>query len=178
MWTRNDQVTKVRRTDHVAHLIVCRRAPEHTEPVSNDVYELDDDPQRVDRAIVSHFLTTEAYWGRWRGRAEIERQLETAWRLIGAYERATGAMVGFARAVSDGVAMGYLADVFVLRAHRGRGLGERLVAAIVDDGPGATMRWMLHTADAHDLYARHGFRPPDSTYLERPAPPAWGSLTR
>jgi hypothetical protein len=31
------------------------------------------------------------------------------------------------------------------------------------------MRWMLHTADAHDLYARHGFRPPDDTCLERPA---------
>jgi hypothetical protein len=40
---------------------------------------------------------------------------------------------------------------------------------MIDDGPGATMRWMLHTADAHDLYARYGFQPPDSTYLERPA---------
>ena len=47
--------------------------------------------------------------------------------------------------------------------------GARLVLAMIDDGPGATMRWMLHTADAHDLYARYGFQPPDSTYLERPA---------
>jgi GNAT superfamily N-acetyltransferase len=136
--------------------------------VSSDDYELDDDPLRVDLAVVSHFLTTEAYWGRWRGRAEIERQLATAWRVVGAYERTTGAMVGFARAVSDGVAVGYLADVFVQQAHRGRGVGDRLVRAMVDSGP-ATMRWMLHTADAHDLYARHGFQPPDGTYLERPA---------
>jgi GNAT superfamily N-acetyltransferase len=137
--------------------------------VSSDDYELDDDPARVDRTVVTDFLTTEAYWSRWRGHAEIEHQLDNAWRVIGAYERTTGAMVGFARAVSDGVAVGYLADVFVLRAHRGRGVGKRLVAAMVDHGPGATMRWMLHTADAHDLYARHGFRPPDDTYLERPA---------
>jgi GNAT superfamily N-acetyltransferase len=144
-------------------------AHEHTWPVSTDDYELDDDAQRVDRAVVSQFLTTEAYWGRWRGRVEIERQMDTAWRVIGAYERSTGAMVGFARAVSDGVAVAYLADLFVVQAHRGRGVGDRLVRAMVDDGPGATMRWMLHTADAHDLYARHGFLPPDKTYLERPA---------
>lgn len=137
--------------------------------MNSDDYELDDDLQRVDRAVVTEFLTTEAYWGRWRGQAEIERQLDAAWRVVGAYERASGAMVGFARAVSDGVAIGYLADVFVVRTHRGRGVGESLVRAMVDDGPGATMRWMLHTADAHDLYARYGFGPPDSTYLERPA---------
>jgi GNAT superfamily N-acetyltransferase len=135
----------------------------------SDDYELNDDPQRVDRDIVTEFLTTEAYWGRWRRREEIERQLDTAWRVLGAYQRSTGEMVGFARAFSDGVGAAYLADLFVLRAHRGRGLGARLVQTMIDDGPGATMRWMLHTADAHDLYSRFGFRPPDSTYLERPA---------
>ena len=137
--------------------------------MADDKYELDDDPRRVDRDVVTEFLTTEAYWGRWRGRAEIDRQLDSAWRVIGAYERSTAAMVGFARAVSDGVSLAYLADVFVLRAHRGGGLGARLVQAMIDDGLGAKMRWMLHTADAHDLYARYGFGPPDSTYLERPA---------
>jgi GNAT superfamily N-acetyltransferase len=141
----------------------------HTELVNDDNYEFDDDPLRVDRDVVTEFLTTEAYWGRWRGRAEIDRQLDTAWRVIGAYETPTGAMVGFGRAVSDGVFMAYLADIFVLRAHRGRGVGARLVEAMIDDEVGAKMRWMLHTADAHDLYARYGFRPADSTYLERPA---------
>jgi GNAT superfamily N-acetyltransferase len=141
----------------------------HTEAMSIDDYELDDDPLRVDRAVVTRFLTTEAYWGRWRRREEIERQLDAAWRVLGAYQRSTGEMVGFARAFSDGVAAAYLADVFVLRPHRGHGVGARLVLAMIDDGPGATMRWMLHTADAHDLYARCGFQPPDSTYLERPA---------
>ena len=149
-------------------LLVSSRA-RHTERVTDDKYELDDDPRRVDRDVVTEFLTTEAYWGRWRGRAEIDRQLDSAWRVIGAYERSTATMVGFARAVSDGVSLAYLADVFVLRAHRGRGLGARLVQAMIDDGLGAKMRWMLHTADAHDLYARYGFGPPDSTYLERPA---------
>ena len=44
-----------------------------------------------------------------------------------------------------------------------------LVRHMVDDGPGASFRWLLHTADAHELYARFGFDRPDRTFLERPA---------
>lgn len=133
-------------------------------------YEIDDDPARVDRDTVWGFLSTEAYWARWRGRAEVEAQLDAAWRLVGAYHRDTGELVGFARAVSDGVSFGYLADVFVVRSARGTGLGEALISAMVEDGPGRALRWVLHTADAHGLYARFGFAPPDRTCLERPAP--------
>jgi GNAT superfamily N-acetyltransferase len=79
---------------------------------------------------------------------------------VGAYDDT--AMVGFARAVSDGVALAYLADVFVLDEHRGRGLGRRLVDTMIDGGPGADFRWLLHTADAHGLYAGFGFAAPDS----------------
>ena len=79
-------------------------------------------------------------------------------------------MVGFARAVADGEALGYLADVVVEPAHRGRGLGFALARELVQGGPAAGWRWMLHTRDAHSLYARLGFQPPDATYLERPRP--------
>ena len=131
-------------------------------------YELDDSPGRVDRDAVWAFLSTEAYWGRWRSRADVEAQLDSAWRVVGAYERATGALVGFARAVSDGVAFAYLADVYVLPEARGSGLGDALVRAMVEEGPGRRFRWMLHTGDAHGLYARLGFAAPDSTVMERP----------
>jgi GNAT superfamily N-acetyltransferase len=77
-------------------------------------------------------------------------------------------MVGFARAVSDGVAFAYLADVFVLSEHRGHGLGRRLVETMVERGPGGNFRWMLRTADAHGLYERFGFATPDAMLLERP----------
>jgi hypothetical protein len=64
-------------------------------------YELDDDPARIDPVAAAAFLTTEAYWGRWRTEHDIGRQIATAWRVIGAYDPA-GAMVGLARAISDG----------------------------------------------------------------------------
>jgi len=128
---------------------------------------LDDDPERVDVDVVWNYLSTEAYWGRSRTRADVERQIAGAWRVVGCYHRTDG-MVGFARAVSDGVALAYLADVFVLPGHRGRRLGERIVATMIDDGPGAHFRWLLHTEDAHKLYRKFGFREPDHKAMERP----------
>jgi GNAT superfamily N-acetyltransferase len=142
--------------------------------VSWDGYELDDDPARVDRDALWAFLSTEAYWARWRTREAVEAQLATAWRVVGVYDQPTGAMVGFARAISDGVAFAYLADVYVAAGARGRGLGKQLVRVMIDAGPGARFRWALHTADAHRLYQQFGFSHPDDRYLERPppAPPA------
>ena len=133
-----------------------------------DGYQLDDDPLRVDREVVWGFLSQHAYWARWRTRADVEAQLDAAWRVIGAYDTTTGRMVGFARAISDGVSFGYLADVFVVEGARGRGLGARLVRAMVEAGPGVGFRWLLHTADAHGLYAQFGFQAADRSVMERP----------
>jgi RimJ/RimL family protein N-acetyltransferase len=130
-------------------------------------YELDDDPARIDPAAAAAFLTTGAYWARWRTESDIRRQIAAAWRVIGAYDPA-GAMVGFARAFSDG-GSAYLADVYVLPAHRGRGLGKAMVAMMIEEGPGAGFRWMLHTSDAYGLYRQFGFAPPPDNYMERPA---------
>ncbi|MFI5497052.1 GNAT family N-acetyltransferase [Actinoplanes sp. NPDC051859] len=131
-------------------------------------YEFDDSPERVDRDIVWAFLSGPAYWGQWRTRDIVDQQIDASWRVVGCYEKATGAMVGFARAISDGLALAYLADVFIVAEHRGHGLGVALIDAMVDQGPGAHFRWMLHTGDAHGLYAKAGFAAPDHTYLERP----------
>lgn len=131
-------------------------------------YEFDDDPDRVDRDAVWTFLSTEAYWGKTRTRADFESQLAASWRVVGAYEKRAGRLAGFARAVSDGYGNAYLADVFVLEDARGHGLGKELVAAMIDRGPGAGFRWMLHTRDAHGLYRQFGFAPPGDSYMERP----------
>jgi GNAT superfamily N-acetyltransferase len=138
-------------------------------------YAISDDPHRVDVEVVWGFLSTQAYWGRWRTRADVDAQVRGAWRVVGAYA-SDGEMVGFARAFSDGVSGAYLADVFVVPEHRGHGLGRRVVAAMVDQGPGRDLRWMLHTLDAHGLYAGFGFVPAPVTYLERPAPPERAAL--
>ena len=133
------------------------------------MYEVSDDPARIDRDWVVGALATQAYWGLWRTREQVESQIDSAWRVIGVYEG--GAQVGFARAVSDGVGFAYLADVIVDNAHRGHGLGKRIVRAMIDDGPGARFRWTLFTKDAHGLYEQFGFHEPTATAMVRTEKP-------
>ncbi len=131
-------------------------------------YVVDDDAERVDVDAVWQFLSTQAYWGHWRRREDLAAQVRSAWRVVGVYRCDSGALVGFARAVSDGVSLAYLADVFITPGHRGRGLGRLLVAVMIDRGAGAGFHWLLHTADAHSMYAGFGFAPANSTSMERP----------
>jgi GNAT superfamily N-acetyltransferase len=130
-----------------------------------DGFELDDDPARVDVDAVHRFLSEESYWARGRGRETVERLVRDASRVVGLYRGAR--QVGFARAFTDGVSIAYLADVYVLPEFRGRGLGVELVREVVDGSPFADRKWLLHTADAHHLYAKLGFGTPSERVMER-----------
>ncbi len=67
--------------------------------------------------------------------------------------------MGFARIVTDYATTAYVGDVFILEPYRGRGLGKRLVRAIVEHTELEGLRlWFLGTRDAHDLYKKFGFR--------------------
>ncbi len=132
-------------------------------------FELDDDPNRVDIDAVHRFLSEESYWARGRPRETVERLVGEAARIVGLYGP-DGRQLGFARVVSDGVAVAYLADVYVHPQARGRGLGVELVREAVENGPLAHVGWFLHTEGAHGLYERFGFGPPSRKVLERPRP--------
>jgi GNAT superfamily N-acetyltransferase len=129
-------------------------------------FELDDDPARVPVDELHAFLSTQAYWALGRPRETVQRLVREADRVVGLYR--DGALAGFCRAVTDGVAFVYLADVFVLPEHRGRGLGVELVREMIEHGPYASRRWLLHTADAHRLYEKFGFAAPNARLMERP----------
>jgi len=144
-------------------------------------YELDDDPARVDVDAVHDFLAN-SYWAKGRPRDVVERHVREAARVVGVYKRTEGqdesspsgsswSQVGYARAFSDGVALVYLADVYILDEHRGRGLGVELVREMVENSELTHVKWMLHTRDAHDLYRRFGFGEPSERVMER-RPPA------
>ena len=132
-----------------------------------DCYELDDDPARIDREAVHRYLSEGSYWAKGRARSVQDELIEGAERVVGLYK--DGEQVGFSRTLSDGHAHSYLADVYVLEEHRGRGHGVELVRFSVDEGPFAATKWFLHTKDAHDLYRKFGFGEPDERALERGA---------
>lgn len=133
-----------------------------------DGYELDDDTERIDRQVVHKFISEESYWAFRREREVMDGLIERASRNVGLYAP-DGSLVGYSRTVDAPDAwLVYLADVFVLPEHRGRGLGVDLVRFTVEEGPYADRRWLLHTADAHGLYEKLGFAPGERL-LERKA---------
>ena len=131
-------------------------------------YELDDDPERLDVDAIHHFISQESYWGRGRSRERVLGTIAGSRRVVGLY--LDGRQVGFARAITDGVTMAYMADVYVLEPHRGRGLGVELVREMIEGDGAPHVHWILHTADAQGVYERLGFRLGPLRYplMERP----------
>ncbi|MHB8234303.1 MAG: GNAT family N-acetyltransferase [Solirubrobacteraceae bacterium] len=142
----------------------------------SDGFELDDDRARIDVDAVHAFISTQSYWGLGRERALVVQAIEGSTRVVGLYldDGSQGGQVGFARAVSDGTSVAYLADVYVLPVHRGRGLGLELVREMVERSFEG-VRWMLHTADAQPLYAKLGFVEGDPPYPLMERPPTRGT---
>ena len=120
-------------------------------------FTISTDPARLDRPVIHRFLSG-SYWAPGIPRSIVDRAIENA-LCFGVYEDATGAQVGFARIVSDHSTFAYLADVFVLDPHRGRGLAVWLMEVIrAHPDLQGLRRWMLATRDAHGLYRKVGFR--------------------
>lgn len=120
-----------------------------------DGLQLDDDKRRLDVDAIHAYISNESYWGRGRTRERVVATIEGSARVMGLYDG--GAQVGFARAITDSATMAYLADVYVLASHRGRGLGVALVREIVAGAGAPAVHWLLHTADAEGLYEKLGF---------------------
>jgi GNAT superfamily N-acetyltransferase len=120
-------------------------------------YEISTDPARLDLDVIHGFLQS-AYWCYGIPRRVLERSIDHSlpFGLFGP----EGEQAGFARVISDHAQFAYLCDVFVLPKQRGRGLGAWLVQCILEHPElQGLRRWALVTADAHELYARFGFRP-------------------
>jgi GNAT superfamily N-acetyltransferase len=117
--------------------------------------EISTDAARLDVDLVQRFLSEESYWARGRTREAVERSIENS-VCFGAYTG--GEQVGFARVVTDRATFAWLADVFVVPGHQGRGIGKGLVEAALEHPELRSIpRWLLGTADAHELYRRFGF---------------------
>ena len=121
------------------------------------------DPARLDLAAIHEFLSGSSYWAKGIPREVMERSIRHS-ICFGAYDR--GRQVGFARVISDRATFAYVADVFVLDSHRGRGIGGLIMAGITSHPELQDLRlWTLFTRDAHGLYRQHGFR--DARYPDR-----------
>lgn len=121
-----------------------------------DDFTVSDDRERIDMDVVHGFLTR-SYWATGIKKSRVERAVNHSFSF-GLYKG--DEQIGFARVLSDLSAIAYLMDVFVLEEHRGQGLGKWLVESVLACPTFESVRrWMLATADAHELYRKYGFGP-------------------
>jgi len=119
-------------------------------------YLVTTDPARLDKEFIHGYLTR-SYWSEGISRNVVELGIANS-LCFGVYEGEQ--QVGFARVITDYTTFAYLADVFIIESHRGRGLSKFLMECIVNDSRlQGFRRWILGTRDAHGLYAQYGFKP-------------------
>jgi GNAT superfamily N-acetyltransferase len=127
-----------------------------------DGFTVSTDRSKLDRKAIHKFLAG-SYWATGIPRDVVDRSIEGS-LCFGVFE--SDRQVGFARVITDSATFAYLADVFVLESHRGRGLAAWLMECILAHPElQGLRRWMLVTRDAHPLYRKSGFR--DLAHPER-----------
>ncbi len=143
----------------IPEVFTARRAPD---------YMISTDPGLLDVVEIHRYLSEEAYWAKGRTRELVEQSISASLNF-GLYHRTAG-QVGFSRIVTDYSTFAWLCDVFVLEAHRGKGLSKWMMECILAQPFLATMRlFMLGTGDAHGLYAQYGFQalPAPERFMEK-----------
>jgi GNAT superfamily N-acetyltransferase len=118
-------------------------------------YTITTDKRRLDLKAIHAFLS-QTYWSPGVPMAVVDKSIENslAFGILRGEEQ-----VGFARVVTDKATFAYLADVYVLGAHRGKGLSKRLLEEILaHEALQGLRRFLLATKDAHGLYAQFGFK--------------------
>jgi GNAT superfamily N-acetyltransferase len=118
-------------------------------------YEISTDTHRLNVEVIHNFLAKESYWSPGIQLSIVERAIQNS-LCFGVYHHT--AQVGFARVVTDKSTFALLADLFILRAHRGKGLSKWLMRRIIEHEELQSLRrLLLLTSDAHDLYRKFGF---------------------
>lgn len=126
-----------------------------SEPLQRGDYAISTDVQRLDVPAIHAFLSR-SYWSPGIPLALVRRAIDHS-LCFGLFHR--DEQVGFARVVTDRASFAYLADVYVLEAHRGRGLSKWLIEVMrAHPDLQGLRRFLLATRDAHELYRQFGFK--------------------
>ncbi|HEX9392875.1 MAG TPA: GNAT family N-acetyltransferase [Usitatibacteraceae bacterium] len=124
---------------------------------SRDEYLVSCDPAATSLEVVHRFLCEESYWARDISRNVVATEIANS-LCFSLLHRDT--QIGFARVITDRATIAYLGDVFVLEAHRGKGLARWLMQCVMSHPElQGLRRWILLTSDAHRLYEKFGFAP-------------------
>ncbi|MCG2612065.1 GNAT family N-acetyltransferase [Flavobacterium sp. SM15] len=121
-----------------------------------DTFEICTDKTKIDAIAVHDFLSNHSYWAKNIPLETVQKAIENS-LCFGVYQNSI--QIGFARVITDFSTIGYLGDVYILNEFRGKGLSKWLMKTIMShpDLQGLR-RWILLTADAHELYKQYGWK--------------------
>ena len=120
-----------------------------------DNYIISNDRAKLDVNYIHYFLSKESYWAKNIPIELVKTSIEGS-LSFGVYHQ--DKQIGFARVITDYATFGYLADVFIDKNYRGKGLSKELMKFIMEQEVIKKLRrFMLATLDAHSLYAQFGF---------------------
>ena len=104
-----------------------------------------------------HAYLTRSYWAKNVPHQVVRIAIENS-LCFGVFHHHV--QIGFARLITDSATFAYLADVYILEEHRGKGLSKQLMDKIISHPQLQGLRRMvLATYDAHTLYEKFGFKP-------------------
>ena len=121
------------------------------------IYEIDDDPGRLDFDVLERWLS-QTYWSPGIRKDEIRKAALNSTLAVGCY--AGSGQVGTLRLVSDKTRFAYIMDVYVDGNHRNRGIARDMIRfAMERPDLRDVYQWLLATQDAHAVYRGLGFEP-------------------
>ncbi len=118
-------------------------------------YELSSDKSLMDIKAI-HCYLSRSYWAENVPYDIVKKAIDNSLCFGVFYKKS---QIGFARLITDSATFAYLADVYILEEHRGKGLSKILMATIINHPQLQGLRRMvLATNDAHTLYEKFGFK--------------------
>ena len=133
--------------------------------VHDGEYSISTDVSKLNVGTIHHYLSEESYWAKGIPKHIVEKSIANS-SCFGLFYN--NEQIGFARLVTDKATFAYLADVFVLKEHQGKGLGKWLMRTIQSHPELQQLRrWLLTTKDAHGLYEQLGWQKPSADYAYR-----------
>ncbi len=122
-------------------------------------YRITDNKDEMDIDAIHRYLT-HSYWAKGVPKSVVIKAFDNSlcFAVIVENDNNKTEQVGFARLITDYATFAYLADVYILKEHRGRGLSKLMMKQIINHPQlQGLRRMMLATRDAHGLYKQFGF---------------------
>lgn len=112
-------------------------------------------------------LLAQTYWAKNYSIETLQKALANS-LSFGILDEMTQKQIAFARVITDYATRFYIVDVIVDHHYRNNGIGNLLIETIVNYEPLKTLRGLLITKDAQELYKKFGFEEYPITCMQKP----------